>query len=67
LSSEEKSSSPEGAELIYLDEPDYADLANMLYLALQAITSCPRGCKCCPQHESPALQALMKFVNRWRE
>ena len=59
MSSEVKSSAPV--------DVDYEALAHELYLALQAITSCPKGCKCCSQHESPALAALMKFVNRWRE
>ena len=67
MSSEVKSSAPEGAELIYLDEPDYAALAHMLYLALQAVTSCPHGCKCCQKHMDPAIQALMAYINRWRE
>ena len=46
---------------------DYEALAHELYLALQAVTSCPHGCKCCQKHMDPAIQALMAYVNRWRE
>jgi hypothetical protein len=61
LSSEEKSSVPVNAEI------DYEALAHELYIALQGITSCPRGCQCCINHRGQALKTLMDFVNRWRE
>jgi len=50
-----------------MTETELSELAHEIYLALQAITSCPQGCKCCEKHLGPALLALMDFVNRWRD
>jgi hypothetical protein len=49
-----------------MSEKELSELAHALYLALQAIVSCPNKCKCCDNHVGPALQALMAYVNRWR-
>lgn len=42
------------------------DAYHALYLALQAIISCPGKCKCCKEHDEKALKALSEFINRYR-
>ena len=37
-----------------------------LWEALQAISACPHGCKCCKEHEAKMIAALSEFLNRWR-
>lgn len=43
------------------------ELVNQLYMALQAISGCPKGCQCCKEHRDQMNAALAEFLNRWRE
>lgn len=43
------------------------ELTEGLFQALQGISSCPRGCKCCPEHGERMREALAEFLERWRQ
>lgn len=42
------------------------ELTEEMFQALQGISGCPRGCKCCPEHAEKMREALAQFLERWR-
>lgn len=43
------------------------ELTEALYRALQGISSCPGGCKCCTEHDKELREALALFMKRWQQ
>lgn len=45
---------------------DLETLIDNLYKALQAVSSCPRGCKCCSSHEAAVRAVLAEYLKAWQ-
>lgn len=43
------------------------ELTEDLYRALQGVSACPRGCKCCSEHDEQVRAVLKQYLERWQQ